>query len=233
MSSNSSTFTPTNAPLHNNNNNNNTKNGPTAPKTPTKKTNVTMTPQTPTPSSTNSNSNPKKSLTPSSTTTTPTSTSKRTKQRTTLPPIPTTLASATEPDLLILRLRDEDAAPWNAINQAWTDLTGVSVGGTTLRARYNTMKKNFVVVDPVDVAKILQAKKDIEGRLETEKWRLIAEEVEKAGGGRYPGECLRRYVREIEKEKGKKGVLSASGGEEVQDGEEDGDDVKMEDEEED
>lgn len=42
MSSNSSTFTPTNAPLHNNNNNNNTKNGPTAPKTPTKKTNVTM-----------------------------------------------------------------------------------------------------------------------------------------------------------------------------------------------
>ncbi|GKZ96952.1 hypothetical protein AnigIFM59636_011472 [Aspergillus niger] len=207
MSSNSSTFTPTNAPLHNNNNNNNTKNGPTAPKTPTKKTNVTMTPQTPTPSSTNSNSNPKKSLTPSSTTTTPTSTSKRTKQRTTLPPIPTTLASATEPDLLILRLRDEDAAPWNAINQAWTDLTGV--------------------------AKILQAKKDIEGRLETEKWRLIAEEVEKAGGGRYPGECLRRYVREIEKEKGKKGVLSASGGEEVQDGEEDGDDVKMEDEEED
>ncbi|KAI2911493.1 hypothetical protein CBS147371_8109 [Aspergillus niger] len=197
MSSNPSTFTPTNAPLPNNNN---TKNGPTAPKTPTKKT---STPQTPTPSSTNSN--PNKRLTPSSST--PTSTSKRTKQRTTLPPIPTTLASATEPDLLILRLRDEDAAPWNAINQAWTDLTGE--------------------------AKILQAKKDIEGRLETEKWRLIAEEVEKAGGGRYPGECLRRYVREIEKEKGKKGVLSASGGEDVQDGEEDGDDVKMEDEEED
>ncbi|GLA01955.1 hypothetical protein AnigIFM60653_001248 [Aspergillus niger] len=231
MSSNPSSFTPTNAPIHNNNNN--TKNGPTAPKTPTKKTSVTMTPQTPTPSSTNSNSNPKKRLTPSSTTTTPTSTSKRTKQRTTLPPIPTTLASATEPDLLIIRLRDENSAPWNAINQAWTDLTGVSVGGTTLRARYNTMKKNFVVVDPVDEAKILQAKKDIEGRLETEKWRLIAEEVEKAGGGRYPGECLRRYVREIEKEKGKKGVLSASGGEDVQDGEEDGDDVKMEDEEED
>lgn len=64
--------------------------------------------------------------------------------------------------------------------------------------------------------------------METEKWRLIAEEVEKAGGGRYPGECLRRYVREIEKEKGKKGLLSASGGEEVQDG----DDVKMEVEEE-
>ncbi|KAI2838477.1 hypothetical protein CBS12448_10853 [Aspergillus niger] len=221
MSSNPSTFTPTNAPLPNNNN---TKNGPTAPKTPTKKT---STPQTPTPSSTNIN--PNKRLTPSSST--PTSTSKRTKQRITLPPIPTTLASATEPDLLILRLRDEDSAPWNAINQAWTDLTGVSVGGTTLRARYNTMKKNFVVVDPVDEAKILQAKKDIEGRLETEKWRLIAEEVEKAGGGRYPGECLRRYVREIEKEKGKKGVLSASGGEDVQDGEEDGDDVKMEDEE--
>ncbi|KAL3264343.1 hypothetical protein ABHI18_000854 [Aspergillus niger] len=230
MSSNPSSFTPTNAPLPNNNN---TKNGPTAPKTPTKKTSVTMTPKTPTPTSTNSNSNPKKRLTPSFTTTTPTSTNKRTKQRTTLPPIPTTLASATEPDLLILRLRDEDSAPWNAINQAWTDLTGVSVGGTTLRARYNTMKKNFVVVDPVDEAKILQAKKDIEGRLETEKWRLIAEEVEKAGGGRYPGECLRRYVREIEKEKGKKGVLSASGGEDVQDGEEDGDDVKMEDEEED
>ncbi|GCB17301.1 hypothetical protein AAWM_00186 [Aspergillus awamori] len=204
MSSNPSSFTPTNAPLPNNNN---TKNGPTAPKTPTKKTSVTMTPKTPTPTSTNSNSNPKKRLTPSSTTTTPTSTNKRTKQRTTLPPIPTTLASATEPDLLILRLRDEDSAPWNAINQAWTDLTGE--------------------------AKILQAKKDIEGRLETEKWRLIAEEVEKAGGGRYPGECLRRYVREIEKEKGKKGVLSASGGEDVQDGEEDGDDVKMEDEEED
>ncbi|PWY62613.1 hypothetical protein BO83DRAFT_272845, partial [Aspergillus eucalypticola CBS 122712] len=126
---------------------------------------------------------------------------KRTKARTPLPPIPTTLASASASDLLILRLRDEASTPWSAINQAWTDLTGISVGGSTLRARYNTMKKNFVVVDPGDEAKILQAKKDVEGRLETEKWRLIAEEVGKAGGGTYPGECLRKYVREMEKGK--------------------------------
>ncbi|RAK89867.1 hypothetical protein BO79DRAFT_216700 [Aspergillus costaricaensis CBS 115574] len=223
----STTFTPVNnnTPGHKNN---------TAPKTPTKKTNVAMTPKTPTPTSTNTNS--KKRLTPSSPTTSPNN--KRTKARTPLPPIPTTLASASASDLLILRLRDESSTPWTAINQAWTELTGISVGGSTLRARYNTMKKNFVVVDPGDEAKILQAKKDIEGRLETEKWRLIAEEVGKLGGGTYPGECLRKYVREMEK--GMKGVASAAtaaanggdggGGGDESEGEDD-DDVKMEAEE--
>ncbi|XRM38560.1 hypothetical protein ABZX51_001964 [Aspergillus tubingensis] len=226
----SPTFTPVNnTPVHKNN---------TALKTPTKKTNVAMTPKTPTPTSTNTNSN-KKRLTPSSpTTNTPSTNNKRTKARTPLPPIPTTLASASASDLLILRLRDESSTPWTAINQAWTDLTGISVGGSTLRARYNTMKKNFVVVDPGDEAKILQAKKDIEGRLETEKWRLIAEEVGKAGGGTYPGECLRKYVREMEK--GMKGgataAAAANGGDQGEEGEEeddddDDDDVKMEAEE--
>ncbi|GAT19598.1 hypothetical protein RIB2604_00601780 [Aspergillus luchuensis] len=85
-------------------------------------------------------------------------------------------------------------------------------------------------------AKILQAKKDVEGRLETEKWRLIAEEVGKAGGGTYPGESLRKYVREMEK--GMKGGAAAvaaaaanGGGDHGDDeGEEDvdDDDVKME-----
>ncbi|RAH63081.1 hypothetical protein BO85DRAFT_494681 [Aspergillus piperis CBS 112811] len=221
----SPTFTPVNnTPVHKNS---------TVPKTPTKKTNVAMTPQTPTPTST---TNSKKRLTPSS----PTSpNNKRTKPRTPLPPIPTTLASASASDLLILRLRDESSTPWTAINQAWTDLTGISVGGSTLRARYNTMKKNFVVVDPGDEAKILQAKKDVEGRLEMEKWRLIAEEVGKVGGGTYPGECLRKYVREMEK--GMKGGIAAAaaapaaangGGDHGDDeGEEedvDDDDVKME-----
>ncbi|OJJ72336.1 hypothetical protein ASPBRDRAFT_206307 [Aspergillus brasiliensis CBS 101740] len=224
-------FTPINSsPNHNNSNTNNNMNK----KTPTKKR--------PAPSS----SSPC-SPTTSTTTTTPTSTSKstsstsnkRTKSRTMLPPIPTTLSSATASDLLILRLRDEEQAPWSTINQAWKDLTGMSVGGTTLRARYNTMKKNFVVVDSVDEAKILQAKKDIEGRLETEKWRLIAEEVVKLGGGCYPGECLRRYVREMEK--GKKEVQvgdedhhHVNGGEKGEvDGKVDGDKVKMKLEEED
>ncbi|GLB09564.1 hypothetical protein AtubIFM57258_005487 [Aspergillus tubingensis] len=92
-------------------------------------------------------------------------------------------------------------------------------------------------------ARILQAKKDIEGRLETEKWRLIAEEVGKAGGGVYPGECLRKYVREMEK--GMKGSATAAataanssgdhgddqGEEEDVHGEEGGDEVKMESEE--
>ncbi|PYH31003.1 uncharacterized protein BO87DRAFT_399973 [Aspergillus neoniger CBS 115656] len=228
----SPTFTPVNnTPGH--------KNG-TAPKTPTKKTNVAMTPKTPTPTSTNTNT--KKRLTPSSSTTTntPSTNNKRTKARTPLPPIPTTLASASASDLLILRLRDESSTPWTAINQAWTDLTGISVGGSTLRARYNTMKKNFVVVNPGDEAKILQAKKDVEGRLETEKWRLVAEEVGKAGGGTYPGECLRKYVREMEK--GMKGAVAAAaaaaanGGDQGEEGDEeeeedDDDDVKMEAEE--
>ncbi|GAQ39771.1 hypothetical protein AtubIFM55763_006200 [Aspergillus tubingensis] len=216
----STTFTPVNTnPGHKNN---------TAPKTPTKKTNVAMTPKTPTP-------NTKNRLTPSSPTTNTTSpNNKRTKARTPLPPIPTTLASASASDLLILRLRDESSTPWTAINQAWTDLTGISVGGSTLRARYNTMKKNFVVVDPGDEAKILQAKKDIEGRLETEKWRLIAEEVGKAGGGTYPGECLRKYVREMEK--GMKGgaavaTAAANGGDQGEEDVDDDDDVKMEAEE--
>lgn len=72
--------------------------------------------------------------------------------------------------------------------------------------------------------------------METEKWRLIAEEVGKAGGGSYPGECLRKYVREMEK--GMKGGATAAaaangGGDHGEEGEEDvdDDDVKMEAEE--
>ncbi|GKZ39663.1 hypothetical protein AbraIFM66950_000855 [Aspergillus brasiliensis] len=218
-------FTPINSsPNHNNSNTNNNMNKKTP--TPTKKR--------PAPSS----SSPCSPTTSTTITTTPTS-NKRTKSRTMLPPIPTTLSSATASDLLILRLRDEEQAPWSTINQAWKDLTGMSVGGTTLRARYNTMKKNFVVVDSVDEARILQAKKDIEGRLETEKWRLIAEEVVKLGGGCYPGECLRKYVREMEK--GKKEVQvddedhhhHVNGGENGVGVEVDADKVKMKFEEED
>lgn len=70
--------------------------------------------------------------------------------------------------------------------------------------------------------------------METEKWRLIAEEVGKAGGGTYPGECLRKYVREMEK--GMKGgaavaTAAANGGDQGEEDVDDDDDVKMEAEE--
>lgn len=70
-------------------------------------------------------------------------------------PIPTSYEGAGASDRLLLRMRDEDGANWPEINEAWMAMTGITVGRTTLRMRYRTMKNNFVSVEFEDVCSSL------------------------------------------------------------------------------
>lgn len=80
-----------------------------------------------------------------------TGTPEGTPARATLPPIPTSLATAGEMDRMILHLRDEEKQPWTQINRLFTEKTGIKVGSTTLRLRWSTMKANFVGITIEDV----------------------------------------------------------------------------------
>ncbi|OOF94879.1 hypothetical protein ASPCADRAFT_406720 [Aspergillus carbonarius ITEM 5010] len=126
----------------------------------------------------------------------PSKKSKATPKKTKLPPIPTSLDVATISDKLILRLRDEEQRGWNDITKEWVALTGIQVGGSTLRMRYTTMKSNFVEMDGEDEARMLRAKKEVEEKFEGDKWRLIADAVESAGGKKYPVGALQKRFKE-------------------------------------
>jgi hypothetical protein len=67
-------------------------------------------------------------------------------------PIPTSREAAGMADKLILRMRDEEGKGWQEINSAWSALTGITVGNSTLRMRYQTMKANFTSVGADDVS---------------------------------------------------------------------------------
>ncbi|RAK97921.1 Gon7-domain-containing protein [Aspergillus ibericus CBS 121593] len=132
-----------------------------------------------------------KAVSKSTTTTTP--------KKTKLPPIPTSLEAVTASDRLILRLRDEEQRNWDDINKEWMAQTGILVGKSTLRMRYTTMKSNFVDMDGEDEARMLRAKKEVEEKFEGDKWRLIADAVESAGGKNYPVGALLKRFKEMNK----------------------------------
>ncbi|PYI09884.1 hypothetical protein BO78DRAFT_404759 [Aspergillus sclerotiicarbonarius CBS 121057] len=139
------------------------------------------------------NATPSKAV-PKSSSTTP--------KKTKLPPIPTSFEAATISDKLILRLRDEEQRGWDEINKQWMALMGITVGKTTLRMRYTTMKSNFVEMDGEDEVRMLRAKKEVEDKFEGDKWRLIADAVESAGGKKYPAGALQKRFKEVSKRDG-------------------------------
>ncbi|KAL4775943.1 hypothetical protein BDW60DRAFT_177209 [Aspergillus nidulans var. acristatus] len=119
--------------------------------------------------------------------------------RATLPPIPTSLATAGEMDRMILHLRDEEKQPWTQINRLFTEKTGIRVGSTTLRLRWSTMKANFVGITVEDEARLLRLKKEIEDKFEQEKWHRIVEAIKSDGGEKYPIAALQKKFKELSK----------------------------------
>ncbi|KAL6233265.1 hypothetical protein BDW75DRAFT_232089 [Aspergillus navahoensis] len=119
----------------------------------------------------------------------------RTTARAALPPIPTSLATASETGRMILRLRDEERQPWAQINRLFTEETGIKAGSTTLRLRWSTMKANFVGTTREDEARFLRVKQEIEDELEQGKWHRIVQAIQSDGGGKYSIAALQRSSR--------------------------------------
>ncbi|KAL4742637.1 hypothetical protein BDV11DRAFT_167036 [Aspergillus similis] len=95
--------------------------------------------------------------------------------RATLPPIPTSLATASEMDRMTLYLRDEEKQPWTQINRLFTEKTGIKE------------------------ARLLRLKKEIEVKFEQEKWHRIVEAIQSDGGRKYPIAALQRKFKELSK----------------------------------
>ncbi|KAL4749140.1 hypothetical protein BDW72DRAFT_214338 [Aspergillus terricola var. indicus] len=131
--------------------------------------------------------------------------------RVTLPPIPTSLATASEMDRMILHLRDEEKQPWTQINSLFTAKTGIKVGSTTLRLRWSTMKANFVGITTEDEARLLRLKKEIEDKFEQEKWHRIVEAIQRNGGEKYPIAALQKKFKELSKNATASAQEAASG----------------------
>ncbi|KAI9372648.1 hypothetical protein BJX61DRAFT_542518 [Aspergillus egyptiacus] len=119
--------------------------------------------------------------------------------RAALPPIATSIANASDEDKMILRLRDEENKPWPEITKTFQAETGIKVGGSTLRMRYNTMKANFVSACDEDAARLLRIKKEVEEKFEAEKWHRIADAIVADGGAKYPNTALAKKFKEISK----------------------------------
>ncbi|RAL08565.1 uncharacterized protein BO97DRAFT_328730, partial [Aspergillus homomorphus CBS 101889] len=119
--------------------------------------------------------------------------------KTKLDPIPTTLAAASYSDRLILNMRDSQNSTWADINSAWKAETGLTVGQSTLRMRYNAMKANFSALDDEDETLFRQTKDALEAKFAQEKWRQIAEQMEAVNGKKFPPATLQKKWKEWEK----------------------------------
>ncbi|KAL4818419.1 hypothetical protein BDW67DRAFT_183138 [Aspergillus spinulosporus] len=130
---------------------------------------------------------------------------------TVLPPIPTSLATASEMDRMILHMRDEEKQPWPQINRLFTEKTGIRVGSTTLRLRWSTMEANFVGITIEDEERLLRLKREIEDKFEQEKWHRIVEAIQVDGGEKYPIAALQKKFKELSKNAATSGHEAASG----------------------
>ncbi|PGH00125.1 hypothetical protein AJ79_08308 [Helicocarpus griseus UAMH5409] len=114
-------------------------------------------------------------------------------------PIPTSYENAGPEDRMLLRMKDDENKPWTEIRQAWEEITGEKIGGSTLSGRYARIKANFVVFKEDDEQRLLRFKKEIEEGFENEKWRRVAEAIEGDGGGKYPPAALLKKFKELSK----------------------------------
>ncbi|KAE8144505.1 hypothetical protein BDV25DRAFT_145550 [Aspergillus avenaceus] len=116
-----------------------------------------------------------------------------------LGPIPTSLDAASEPDKMILRMRDVQGKNWGEITKAYIERTGTKIGNSTLRMRYTTMKANFTDMSGEDEAMLLRVKKEVEERFEQEKWHRISDIMHEEGGTKYPVPALQKKFKELSK----------------------------------
>ncbi|KAL2788387.1 hypothetical protein BJX66DRAFT_340309 [Aspergillus keveii] len=139
------------------------------------------------------------------------STKGATPRKAALPPVPSSLAEAGTEDKMILNLRDEDKT-WGGITKLFISVTGIQVGGTTLRLRHAAMKAKFVEIPDEDATRLLRLKKEIEDKFESEKWARISEAIVADGGGKYPTAALQKKFKQLEKEGVSAASIAANGG---------------------
>ena len=137
-------------------------------------------------------------------------------------PIPATYEEASSEDKMLIRMREVDGKSWPEIRKKLEDITQAKIGASSLQIRYTRMKANFVVFEQDDVcilsflflcffvysesmAKmgqipvLLQAKKDIEEKMEAEKWQRVADAIEEKTGNKYPSSAVQKKFKEVNK----------------------------------
>ena len=65
------------------------------------------------------------------------------------------------------------------------EFLGCEANKNSLKSRYRNLKANLTVMPECDQKLLLASKEIVEERLEKEKWNMIAEEMQKHGGGKY------------------------------------------------
>ncbi|KAL2014466.1 hypothetical protein VTN00DRAFT_1991 [Thermoascus crustaceus] len=114
-------------------------------------------------------------------------------------PIPTSYENMSPEDKMMLHMKDVEGKSWAEIKSAWEAMTGNKVGGSTLSGRYGRIKANLVQFKEGDEANMLEAKKEIEEKFESEKWHKIAEAVEAKSGNKYPPAAVQKKLKELSK----------------------------------
>ncbi|KAL3490461.1 hypothetical protein BJX62DRAFT_238094 [Aspergillus germanicus] len=140
------------------------------------------------------------------------STKGATPRKAALPPVPSSLAEAGTEDKMILNLRDVEGKSWGEITKLFISVTGIQVGGTTLRLRHAAMKAKFVEIPDEDATRLLRLKKEIEDKFESEKWARISEAIVADGGGKYPTAALQKKFKQLDKEGVSAASIAANGG---------------------
>ncbi|KAL3451637.1 hypothetical protein BJX65DRAFT_304230 [Aspergillus insuetus] len=195
-----------------------TQNGKETKSTPAKKTGTT-----PAKGSGASSTPSKRARKTAGETTTPTKRAKKdstgslstkgaTPRKAALPPVPSSLAEAGTEDKMILNLRDVEGKSWGEITKLFISVTGIQVGGTTLRLRHAAMKAKFVEIPDEDATRLLRLKKEIEDKFESEKWARFSEAIVANGGGKYPTAALQKKFKQLDKEGVSAASIAASGG---------------------
>ncbi|EEH11707.1 conserved hypothetical protein [Histoplasma capsulatum G186AR] len=113
--------------------------------------------------------------------------------------MPTSYENASPEDRMLLRMKDEENKSWGEIRQAWEEMTGEKVGGSTLCGRYGRIKANFVVFTPEDEERLLRFKREIEEKFENDKWRSVSDAIGAAGGKKYPPAAVQKRFKELNK----------------------------------
>ncbi|KAJ9300875.1 hypothetical protein DTO271G3_2039 [Paecilomyces variotii] len=113
--------------------------------------------------------------------------------------IPTSYEEAGRDDRLLIQLKDNENKTWSEIREAWIRMTGIQVAGGTLQNRYARLKANFITFTPNDCAIILETQKEVEEKLEQEKWPRITEAVQSKTGKKFPVAAVQKKAKELAK----------------------------------
>ncbi|GAD94507.1 conserved hypothetical protein [Paecilomyces variotii No. 5] len=124
---------------------------------------------------------------------------KGTPKKGTMRPIPSSFEEAGPEDRLLIQMKDKENKSWAEIKEAWASLTGLQVGGSTLAVRYTRLKANFFTWTAQDEANLLEAKKEVEEKIEQEKWHRIADAIETKNGSKFPAAAVQKKFKELSK----------------------------------